>query len=84
MRRSPSITVSIFRYDVEGDLENLITEADVNSVISAKIPLAFGQQQIEVALQQKKFEVSRTLPDLTIGYFNQTLIGYQNVNGQDQ
>ena len=46
--------------------------------------MVFGRQQIEIALQQKKFEVSRTLPDIHIGYFNQSLIGYQNVNGQDQ
>jgi cobalt-zinc-cadmium resistance protein CzcA len=71
--------------DVEGDLENFTTETDVDSAISAQNPaLVFGRQQIEIALQQKKFEVSRTLPDIHIGYFNQTLIGYQNVNGQDQ
>ena len=71
--------------DVEGDLETFTTETDVDSVISAQNPaLVFGRQQIEIALQQKKFEVSRTLPDIHIGYFNQTLIGYQNINGQDQ
>jgi heavy metal efflux system protein len=71
--------------DVQGELENFTTETGVDSVISAQNPtLVFGKQQIEIALQQKKFEVSRTLPDLMIGYFNQSLIGYQNVNGQDQ
>jgi cobalt-zinc-cadmium resistance protein CzcA len=41
------------------------------------------RQQIEVAEKQKKAEVSKALPDLKLGYFNQTLIGYHNVTGTD-
>ncbi|HEX6890989.1 MAG TPA: CusA/CzcA family heavy metal efflux RND transporter [Chryseolinea sp.] len=71
--------------DVEGELESFIDDTAVDSLISAQNPaLALGRQQVEVAHQQKKFEVSRAFPDITVGYFNQTLIGYQNTNGQDQ
>jgi heavy metal efflux system protein len=46
--------------------------------------LAFNEQQVEVARRYKKVETARAMPDLRIGYFNQTLIGTQNINGQDQ
>lgn len=45
--------------------------------------LQYWQQQVVVARQQKKTEVARAMPDLKIGYFNQTLIGFQNVSGQE-
>jgi len=71
--------------DVEGSLEFFLTETDIDSTVSLQNPLlAYGQQQVEVANQQKKLEAARALPDLRVGYFNQTLIGTQVVNGQDQ
>ncbi|NBP71525.1 MAG: hypothetical protein EBU52_22680, partial [Cytophagia bacterium] len=36
------------------------------------------------SVQATKLEAARRLPDLRFGYFNQTLIGTQNINGQDQ
>jgi len=45
------------------------------NAINANPTLAFIQQQIEVADRQKKVERSKALPDLTFGYFNQSLIG---------
>lgn len=46
--------------------------------------LAYLKQQIEISNRQQKLEVAKVLPDFNIGYFNQSLIGYQNVNGSDQ
>lgn len=46
--------------------------------------LAYLKQQIEISQKQKKVETAKVLPDFTIGYFNQTLIGFQNINGSDQ
>lgn len=46
--------------------------------------ITYFEQQIEIAKQQKRIEQNKLLPDITLGYFNQTLIGYQNVNGQDR
>ena len=46
--------------------------------------LAYLKQQIEIVAKQKKVETAKVLPDFTIGYFNQSLIGYQNIDGTDQ
>ncbi|WP_220761417.1 CusA/CzcA family heavy metal efflux RND transporter [Flavobacterium sp. UMI-01] len=37
--------------------------------------LAYFQQQMTIAEKQKKVEQAKVLPDLTFGYFNQSLIG---------
>jgi cobalt-zinc-cadmium resistance protein CzcA len=42
--------------------------------------LGFVKQQVEVAGAEQKLERSRALPDLTIGYFSQTMQGTQEVN----
>ena len=71
--------------DIAGSLESFGADAEIDPMVSAENPLlALGRQQIEVANQQKKLETARALPDIHVGYFNQTLIGQQNVNGQDQ
>jgi cobalt-zinc-cadmium resistance protein CzcA len=43
--------------------------------------LGFVKQQIEVSQIEKKLERSLMLPDLNVGYFSQTIIGTQDVNG---
>lgn len=71
--------------DVAGDLESFASVASIDSAAPLQNPvLAFEKQQVEVANQQKKLESAHALPDLHVGYFNQSLIGIQNVNGQDQ
>ena len=42
------------------------------------------KQQIEISNKRKKIEAAKVLPDFTIGYFSQTLVGYQNPTGTDQ
>jgi cobalt-zinc-cadmium resistance protein CzcA len=42
------------------------------------------KQQVEIARLEKKVQQSQTLPDLSIGYFNQSMIGTQDVNGSQQ
>lgn len=44
----------------------------------------YWQQQIQIANANKKVYAAQKAPDITVGYFNQSLIGYQNVNGQDK
>ncbi len=39
------------------------------------------RQQVEISRLEKKLETSRMLPDLSIGYFSQTIQGTQEVNG---
>ncbi|EOR96163.1 Cobalt-zinc-cadmium resistance protein CzcA [Arcticibacter svalbardensis MN12-7] len=45
--------------------------------------LALIKQQVEIAQNQKRVEVAKALPDITLGYFSQTLIGNQSVNGTE-
>lgn len=41
-------------------------------------------RQTEVADMQHRVSRNKMLPDLSVGYFTQTLIGYQTVDGQDK
>lgn len=41
-------------------------------------------QDVIIAEQTKKVEKAQGLPDFTIGYTNQSLIGFQTINGQEQ
>ena len=52
--------------------------------IVANPHLRYWQQQVDVAEKQKAVEIGNLLPDLIFGYFNQTLIGSQNISGQEQ
>jgi len=45
--------------------------------------LAMIKQQVEIAQNQKRVESAKALPDITLGYFNQSLIGNQNINGKE-
>ncbi len=46
--------------------------------------LGYLKQQVMISEQFKKVERNRILPDIIFGYFNQSLTGIQNINGQDQ
>lgn len=41
-------------------------------------------QEMQIAEANKKVERAQAMPDLTLGYTNQSLIGFQTVNGQEQ
>lgn len=43
--------------------------------------LQFAAQQTVIASNEKKAQVAKILPDISLGYFSQTLIGTQDVNG---
>lgn len=53
------------------------------SLIANNPSVKFLYQQAVIAEETKKVERAAVLPDLTIGYFNQSLIGTQNINGND-
>ena len=46
--------------------------------------LVYIKQQVEVAQIEKRLESSQMLPDISVGYFNQTIIGTQDVDGIPQ
>jgi cobalt-zinc-cadmium resistance protein CzcA len=43
--------------------------------------VGYIQQQVEVAQIEKKLERSQMLPDINVGYFSQTIIGTQDIDG---
>ncbi|MCE5319474.1 MAG: TolC family protein, partial [Bacteroidales bacterium] len=51
------------------------------SVLAANPSVGYINQQVEVSRLEKKVESSRILPDLSIGYFSQTMQGTQEING---
>jgi len=53
----------------------------LDSVLKNNPSLSYIQQQVVTSQLEKKLEVSRTLPDFSIGYFSQTMQGIQEVNG---
>jgi cobalt-zinc-cadmium resistance protein CzcA len=55
-----------------------------SALIVSNPQLNYLEQQTSINRQAKVTERSKMLPDLTLGYFNQSLIGVQNINGQDQ
>lgn len=57
-------------------------EAD-SSLIHGNPELAYLKQQVVVAAKQRKVEQAKALPDITVGYFNQSLSGFQTVNGSE-
>ncbi|MBN8836210.1 MAG: CusA/CzcA family heavy metal efflux RND transporter [Sphingobacteriia bacterium] len=63
--------------------KNMIITFDSNALASNPT-LAFIQQQIDIAQKEKGVEQSRLKPDFNVGYFNQSLVGYQTVNGVDK
>ncbi|MDJ1469174.1 CusA/CzcA family heavy metal efflux RND transporter [Xanthocytophaga flava] len=57
--------------------------ADTNALLQNPTILYYHQQVI-TARQFTRVERALALPDFTIGYFNQSLIGTQVINGQDR
>ncbi len=55
-----------------------------DGAVSANPLLALQQQQVVIADKALSLEKARSGPDFTVGYFNQSIIGTQNVNGSDQ
>ena len=65
----------------ESSIFKLDLNVPMDSTSFTKNPmLAYLNQQIEISKQQKKVETAKVLPDFTVGYFNQSLIGYQCYN----
>ena len=52
-----------------------------SSALESNPSLGYIQQQVEISRFEKNLEQSRMMPDFSIGYFNQTLKGTQEVNG---
>ncbi|MFY9308654.1 MAG: CusA/CzcA family heavy metal efflux RND transporter [Bacteroidia bacterium] len=53
------------------------------SLIANNPSVKFLYQQAVIAEKTKKVETAALLPDFTVGYFNQSLIGTQNIDGNE-
>jgi cobalt-zinc-cadmium resistance protein CzcA len=52
-----------------------------SSHLESNPSLALMRQQVQVSEFGRKLERSRMMPDLSVGYFSQTIVGTQEVNG---
>jgi len=74
-------------FDVSNDAEfqplqiSLLSDS---SVIAGHPAIKALYQDVVIAEQAKKVEKARSLPDFTVGYVNQSLTGFQTVNGQEK
>jgi cobalt-zinc-cadmium resistance protein CzcA len=69
------------------NIESSNYQAKLNSTLETDVSkhpiLQWHQQQNGVYLQEKQVNFSHQLPEINLGYFNQSLVGIQNVNGVD-
>ncbi|MCX6287135.1 MAG: CusA/CzcA family heavy metal efflux RND transporter [Bacteroidetes bacterium] len=70
--------------DTALSLQSFCSLCPDTSVFSGNPALEFLQQQTDVAVRQVKLEKAKLLPDISLGYFNKSLIGTQIVDGNDQ
>jgi len=63
--------------------ENTMIPLTDSASVKENPALVYFRQQIIIADKQRKVELARALPDITLGYFNQSLTGFQNVNGNE-
>jgi len=52
-----------------------------SSAVSENPNLGLMKQMVQVSRSEKKVALSNIMPDLNIGYFSQTILGTQDVNG---
>lgn len=67
-----------------GNIKPLVLASNIDTSLVNNNPLLKSLYQEAVVMERnKRLEIAQTLPDFTVGYFNQSLIGYQNINGTD-
>jgi len=57
------------------------SQSNDSNALSTNPSLGYIRQQVEVAKISRRLEGSRMTPDLSIGYFSQTILGAQEVDG---
>jgi cobalt-zinc-cadmium resistance protein CzcA len=73
-----------FRIETITDYQPVLLSLAIDTSLVANNPsLQVLYQQAVIAEQNKKVTAASALPDITVGYFNQSLIGFQNINGSD-
>ncbi|MBN8695596.1 MAG: CusA/CzcA family heavy metal efflux RND transporter [Bacteroidetes bacterium] len=72
-----------FTISNNGDFQPLTISTIDTSLIANNPSLKLLYQDAVIAERTKKLEVAQTLPDFKVGYFNQSIIGFQNTEGND-
>lgn len=72
-----------FTVSNKGEFQPLTLNSVDTSLIANNPSLKLLYQDAVIAERTKKLEIAQTLPDFRVGYFNQSLIGTQNVNGNE-
>jgi len=65
-------------------LHSMLSLNQDTGIFTSNPTLQYMLQQTDVARQQVKLEKARLFPDISIGYFNKSLIGAQIVDGSEQ
>jgi cobalt-zinc-cadmium resistance protein CzcA len=60
---------------------NDFSQINDSTALSTNPSLGYIRQQVEIARISRRLEGSKMTPDLNIGYFSQTILGSQEVNG---
>ncbi len=68
---------------IPSKMERLYLNTDSSSLANNP-SLRYMHQQIVILENEKKVNKSNALPEFNVGYFNQSLIGIQTINGVDQ
>ena len=61
--------------------ERVLTNKQDSTQFSGNPLLAYARQQIDIANAEKAVQSAKMLPDISVGYFNQSLIGGQTSDG---
>jgi cobalt-zinc-cadmium resistance protein CzcA len=73
---------AIMHVPAESDLHKIVFSLINDSILVSQNPsLGYIRQQVEVSQIEKRLERSQMMPDINVGYFSQTIIGTQDVNG---
>ncbi len=76
------LNITSFPVPVEKNLHLIVFSVPADSLSVLQNPsLGYIRQQVAVSQIEKQLERSQMLPDFNIGYFNQTIIGTQDING---
>lgn len=73
-----------YQFNLAGTIEKLPILSIDTINLDNNPEKALSAANVTLAIQARKLEAAKTLPDLRLGYFSQTLIGTQSINGQDQ
>jgi cobalt-zinc-cadmium resistance protein CzcA len=69
-------------FDTQEFSERLFLNMVDSSAIANNPKLSFAKQQVEIANAEQKVQSAKFLPDLKVGYFNQSMIGIVSPSGE--